>query len=695
MGVSLKDSAGVPILVVGASPDDVAAIDRALRDAGHAAHCSRAENPAQVEAAFDNPPVSLVMVFGQHDCSELEHAIRTRDTTSPNTPVLMVTDKVDEDVIASAMSLGARDAVTLHNVPRLQAVAGRELRAHRLENALENVMGSAQQYKQELNSLKQITVDAIADIQEGIIVHANPAWVELFGFDEGHDLTGEMIMDLCAKSDRPTLKGALVACQKGKWSEPTLDIKALRNDGAEFPLSINLDNAEFDGEPAVRMLVSPEPATEQLPERMIEQAIQRDPTTGFYNRTHFMNSVDGRLQQAPTGGVRAIAYIRPDRFSRALDDIGLMGTEAVITQLAQLLREFTQPSDIYGRFGGTMFCIMLERGTMSDVEAWAEHLLASVADAVFEHEDHSTAITCTVGLCEVDSSKTSLIDLLSDAEKACKNGRNGGGNRIQLSESSGVAKKIRQDDDIWIPKIRSALMENRLRLEHQPVGSMNEDIEGAYDTLVRMHDEEGNTILPSEFMPVAERTGLSKNIDRWVIGASISFCAANNAELVFVRLSSDSVKDETLVEWLDNQVKNSGLETHKICFEIAEELAIKHMRHAQKLGEELRAKGFRFAIEHFGIAEDAPRIIKLIPMDFVKIDGSLMQGLHKNTSVQTRVKELARQASEKGIKSVAERVQDANTMAVLWQLGIEYIQGNYVQAQEIVIEDTSQSSITT
>lgn len=685
----------VPILAVGASQDDAAAVERALRDAGHAAHCSRAETPAAVETAFKQSPVSLVLVFGESNCSELAHTVKTRDGLRPHTPILLITDTIDEDIIAAAMTSGARDAICLDNIPRLQAVAGRELRACRTENALEQVMGTAQQYKHELNSLKQVTVDAIADIQEGIIVNANPAWIELFGFEADHDLTGEMIMDLCAESDRATLKGALVACQKDKWKEPILNIKSLHQDGTEFPLSINLDKAEFESEPAVRMLVSPEDSHDELPERVIEQTIQRDQATGFYNRSHFLNCVENRLQKAPSGGVRAIAYIRPDRFAKALDDIGLMGTETVLTQLAQLLREYTQPNDIYGRFGGTIFTILLERGTMADVEAWAEQLLAAISDTVFEHNEHSTAITCAMGLCEVDSSNARVEDILPDAEKACANARHQGGNCVALSESSGAAKKIRQDDDIWIPRIRGALMENRLRLEHQPIGSLNEDIEEAYDTLVRMLDEEGNSILPSEFMPVAVRTGLSKNIDRWVIGASISFCASNNVQLVFVRLSADSLKDETLVEWLITQTNSSSLNPNRICFEVAESLAVKHMRQAQKLGEALRASGFRFAIEHFGIAEDAHRIIKLVPLDFIKIDGSLMQGLHKNPGAQTEVKELARAANDKGIMTVAERVQDANTMAILWQLGINYIQGNYVQSQEIIIEDTSQSVITT
>jgi diguanylate cyclase (GGDEF)-like protein/PAS domain S-box-containing protein len=691
----LSDSTGVSVLIITVKDDHVAAINTALRDAGHAAHCIRVNKPGDLEAAIIKSPPELILLFAEADSVELKQVAKIRNTNELNTPILLVNDNVNEANIVTAMSNGARDIISLVNIERLQAVAGRELRAYKLENALERMKGSASQYKQELHSLTQLTVDAIADIQEGIVVNANPAWLELFGFAEDSDLTGQPLMDLCAKSDRPALKGGLVACQKGKWTDSKLDIKCLREDGSELPLALSLENVEYDGDPAVRVLVSPEQTEEEMPEAMIEQAIQRDQGTGFFNRSHFLNIVGKRLEQAPAGGVRAVAYVRPDKFSKALDDIGLIGTEDIITQIAQVLREFTQPNDIYGRFGGTMFSIMLERGTMSDVEAWAEQLLKTINDSVFEHENHSTVITCTLGMCEVDSANASINKLLADAERACTAGREAGGNRIQLSESSGAAKKIRQDDTEWIPKIRGALMENRFRLEHQPIGSLNEDIEDAYDTLVRMLDEEGNTILPGEFMPVAERTGLSKNIDRWIIGASMSFCNANNANLVFIRLSSDSLLDESLPVWLKKQAAQSKISPEKLCFEVSEDTVTKHMRHAQKLAEALRKEGFKFAVEHFGRADDSSRIITHVPMDYMKIDGSLMQGLNKNTDVQNKVKNYAQQAKEKGIRTVAERVQDANTMAVLWQLSISYIQGNYVQNQEIIIEDTSRTSVTT
>ena len=419
-------------------------------------------------------------------------------------------------------------------------------------------MNSARQFKHELNSLKEVSVEAIADVQEGIIVNTNPAWLELFGYPEDTDLMGTPIMDICSKSDQPALKGGIVACQRGKWEDSVLEIVAIDSEGNDFRVEFNLENVEHDGEPAVRMLVKPDTQEGKAPAALLEKTLQRDQVTGFYNRQHFVGTATAeRLEQPPAGGMRAIAFVRIDRFSRATNDIGINGTDAMLSQFAQLLRDYTQPTDLYGRFGGTLFAVLVERGNMDDVESWATSFIQNVNDTVFEHEKRSTVMTCSVGVCEVDSEDGDFERAMADAERACRTARQKGGNQLSLSESSGAAKQVRQTDNIWVPRIRGALMENRFRLEHQPIAGLNKEISDSYDILVRMLDEEGNMVLPSEFMPVAERTGLTKNIDRWVIGASLSFCLTNRAELLFVRLSRDSLLDESLPGWLESQLERT------------------------------------------------------------------------------------------------------------------------------------------
>jgi diguanylate cyclase (GGDEF)-like protein/PAS domain S-box-containing protein len=682
----LRDSVGVPLIVVSQRDDNLAAINAILREAGYPAHCQRVAEPAILEEAIAEQPPELILLFADErelDLTALSSSIFRRN---PPIPVVVVRQQVTERTIEEAVAAGARDVVSLSHRGRLQAVVERELRAQRLQAALDGVVSSASQYQQELRNLMTAATEAIADVQEGIVVSANPAWLETFGFQQEQELAGQPVMDLFASEDQPTLKGALTACLKGKWTTGAIQVVAVLTDGSRRALELRLERATVDGEAAVRVIVPAERSVaDREPEDLVEHALWKDPSTGFYHRHHFLEKLAERMRVPVTAGVRALAYIRPDHFSRVHSDVGLLGTEALLMKFAELLRQVMQSNDLYGRFGGTIFTVLLERGTMTDVEAWAEQVRKTVASRVFEVDRQSTTLTCTIGVTEIGAETAAVAEILTEAERACRRGRDAGGNTVQLSDASSATQTVRAADALWVPRIRAALMQNRFRLLHQPIASLNEDVQGMVDTLVRMVDESGNTVLPTDFMPAAERAGMMKNVDRWVIGASLSFCAAKQPALVFVRLSRDSVVDETLPDWLAARLKGVRVAPSLMCFQVSEEVATQQIKETRALSERLQAAGFRFAVDHFGTGRESVQILRHVPMQFMKIDGSLMQGLHGDQELQRRVGSLAQLAAKLSIRTIAERVEDAKTMAVLWQLGVAYFQGNFVQTRGVVL----------
>jgi EAL domain-containing protein (putative c-di-GMP-specific phosphodiesterase class I) len=231
-------------------------------------------------------------------------------------------------------------------------------------------------------------------------------------------------------------------------------------------------------------------------------------------------------------------------------------------------------------------------------------------------------------------------------------------------------------------------MQNRFRLIHQPIASLTEEVQGMFDTLIRLVGEDGNLVLPGEFVAPAERAGLIKNVDRWVVGASLSFCATRQPTLVFVRLSRDSVLDETLPDWLAARLRGLNVPAGRLCFQVSEDIAAAQLKETKELAERLAAVGCLFAVDHVGTGRDSAQLLHHVPMQFMKIDGSLMQGLHRDPDQQRRVAGLSAVAKKLNIRTIAERVEDARTMAVLWQLGIAYFQGNFVQTQGVVLESS-------
>jgi len=685
---ALPDLAAVPLVIYSRQDENLSAVNNILRRAGHPVHCVRVEHLNELDDALDNTHPELLIYFADERPDELTAIVERLRKKNPVPTLLLARNKIDEQAIAEAMESGAHDVVSLTHRNRFQAVVSRELAAFRLKATLAGVASSAQQYRQELKTLMQGSSEAIADVQEGIIVTANPQWAELFGYSDPQAIINMPFMDCCTESDHPMIKGALVACLKQKWDDTPLKMTGLHADGSQVPVEIGLERVTIEGDPAVRIVVAGEQAVDSNPEQLLEQALFKDPVTGFYHRHYFIDKVEERLKKPLSGGVRAVMYLRPDNFARVHDDIGMLATEKLLTRLAELLKDFMLPTDLYGRFGGTMFIALLERGTMNDIEIWAEQLRKEILGNVFEVDSQSTSLTCTIGLSEVSCAELTTAELLNDVEKACRAGRDAGGNRVHLSTDTDETQAIRASDALWVPRLRNALMQNRLRLVHQPITGLTEEIDGIFDTRVQMIDELGDAVLASEFISAAERAGMIKNVDRWVIGASLSFCKAKDPTLVFLRLSADSINDDTLLDWLKVRINNSQVNPAKICFQVNEEVAVQFLKQTKIIAEALRSDSFLFAIDHLGTGRDSDQVLNHVPMDYMKIDGSLMQGLHREPQAQKTVKDLARAADSLGIKTIAERIEDANTMATLWQLGISLIQGNYIQMQDVVLEDT-------
>ena len=246
-------------------------------------------------------------------------------------------------------------------------------------------------------------------------------------------------------------------------------------------------------------------------------------------------------------------------------------------------------------------------------------------------------------------------------------------------------QRVQSYDKVWVKHIKAALMENRFRLVQQPVASLQGDDPSMFDVLVRMIDTQGKEVLPAEFMAAAERNDLLKNIDRWVVGASLSFAAQRKPGCLFVRLSKETVNDVSFLDWLDNHIRTSRAEPARLCFQVPESVAASHIEQLQALAAALRQRGFRFALEAFGAGRDSDGLLANMGLDFVKIDGAIVQALAKDAELQTRVRNLVEAATRRKIHTIAERVEDANTMAVLWQLGVQYIQGYFVHAPEEVV----------
>jgi len=686
----LTEKHKISIAVLSRNQDNVQLVDSSLRDAGHAAHCHWVETPGRFDDILGKQSIELIILNLNEYPDSVRQVIKQKDVFIPEVPVIAISDTVDEDIILKAMNDGAADLVSADQKARLQAVVNRELRAFRVERALNSTLNSATEYRKQLHDYMQNSSTAIAYTQEGIVTKVNTAWLALFEAKNNEEVAGLPLMDSFLEESHAAVKGALVATAQGKWQkDEKLHTKSRIRDGDAASLDLEFQLVEFDDGPYVQILIPPPPRVIEEPTKLVHDALKRDPTTLFFHRAQFLDRITKRLKRSPKSGLHALVYIKPDDFSQVRGTVGILETEEVLAQFSEEVRKRLHPRDVAGRFEGTVLMALLERGNERDAEVWGQQLVDHIQKHTFLIDEQEIQLTCTVGVVGVSGVYSSLEEIVAAAAEAHDQGKSSGGNSVYLRESTDVDTRLRRYDEIWVKRIKAALIEKRFRLAQLPIAGLRSDSTKMYDMLVRMIDEQGNAILPSEFLPAAERNNLMKTLDRWIITASIEFCKESDAENVFIRISRQSMQDKSLVEWIQSELTNHDLDPAHLCVQIPEQEAAKYIKESKEKAAEFRNAGIGFALEHYGVDKNRFQILDILKPNYIKIDGELMHSLMTDTALQEAVRQLASAAQQRNVETIAERVENANAMAVLFQLGVHYMQGHYVHEPEVVLQEAA------
>jgi PAS domain-containing protein len=299
----LAEQSAVPMIVLTRHQDNVEAINSTLRNAGLAVRCNWIRELNDLGEALTQINAHMLVAFVGQDPADIARVMAVSKQFGPEVPVLIARDQVDEAAIAAAMQLGARDAVTLMNPLRLRLVVTRELEAHNRAQELNRTINSAREYHDQLKSFMAGSADAIAHVQEGIVVDANPAWLELYGMPDVDAILGTPLMDAFDAEAHAAIKGALVACLQGKWSNHALRATAMLADGTTAALDVEFSRVDFEGEPAVRLSVASKKRDAGSINEQLTDALERDAAIGALQRRFFIQRLLQELSQPIKVGI--------------------------------------------------------------------------------------------------------------------------------------------------------------------------------------------------------------------------------------------------------------------------------------------------------------------------------------------------------------------------------------------------------
>ncbi|MFP5382215.1 MAG: EAL domain-containing protein [Gammaproteobacteria bacterium] len=423
--------------------------------------------------------------------------------------------------------------------------------------------------------------------------------------------------------------------------------------------------------------------------RKLAYQATHDTLTGLINRREFERQIDDALQTAHREGVEhAFCYMDLDQFKVVNDTCGHTAGDALLVELSTLMRHRVRDLDTLARLGGDEFGILLRNVPIAEARALAEDIRNRVRDYRFLWESQSFEVGISIGVVPIRADTATVAEIFSNADVACFVAKDKGRNQIHVSNLDDVEQARRHLEMQWSVRIPYALERDRFVLHFQKVLPIDpaSSQPPRCELLVRMLDEDGSLILPGRLIPAAERFRHMPEIDRWVIRHALQLIARDNGgsgiAAYAINLSGQSMGQEDLLDFVRRELLRSGVRPGLVTFEITETAAIRNISHAARFMSELKKMGCQFALDDFGSGLSSFGYLKMLPVDYLKIDGSFVRNMVHDEHDHSIVVAISQIARTLKIACVAEFVEDAPTLRALQSIGVDYGQGYFLHRPE-------------
>ena len=425
--------------------------------------------------------------------------------------------------------------------------------------------------------------------------------------------------------------------------------------------------------------------------RQLSWQASHDELTELFNRRVFEKRLEELLNDAwDEDNEHVLCYLDLDQFKVVNDTFGHMAGDELLRQLSIELSNSIRESDLLARLGGDEFGILLENCELQQAEKLAETIRKNIKNYRFVWEKRVFEVGVSIGVVAINKTSKKVSDILSAADLACYAAKDSGRNRIHVYKPTDEELAKRHSEMHYVMRINNALKEDAFILFKQPVVSLfdKEKLSMHWEVLVRMKNDQGDMVTPDAFIPAAERYNLMSKIDRMVIEKT--FAAMSRGEffrkgyehrVVGINLSGDSLNDRFL-EYIQQQAKKYKIKFNELCLEITETIAIANLSTANHFMDELKILGCQFALDDFGSGLSSFGYLKHLPVDFLKIDGSFVRDIASDDIDRAMVESINQIGHTMGLRTIAEWVEDKETLLELKKMGVDYSQGFYTGRPE-------------
>jgi len=678
----------IKLLLIEDSVEEAEQLISILRNGGIAVRPARAANEAELEAALEQQTPDLILANLAAAELTLLQVAEAASRGGRDVALVATGRGLTEDRIVAAFHEGARGIALRDRPDHVQMIVKREFEALITRRNVRRIEAALRESERRCEALLDSSRDPIAYVHEGMHVRANKAYLEIFGFDEFEDVEGMSILDMIAADDAEDFKALLKRLSRGEKPPQRLNLKAQRSDGSTFDATMEFAEASYEGESCQQITFRQQMVDANLAQQL-DALRSKDLVTELFNRQHTIAQIEISASAAAGGAVdQALLLIEPDNFKQVLDSVGLGNADVLLGDMANLVRRHLGESEVPGRLAEYTFGVLVTKRNADDTRQLAEKLRKGFEDRIFEIGKQSISLTVSVGGALIGEKNANAQTVLAQAQGSLRATQAEGGNRINLFDPTAHDKAAAEKTRHWISLIDEALANDGFVLYYQPIVSLHGAEGEFYEILLRMKGAKGE-ILPGHFLPIAEQNGKLPAIDRWVIANAIRSISererAGHKTTFFIKLTPQSLEDQTLLQWIAQQLKNARQRGDSLVFEMPESKVVTSLKPARAFVKGLDQIHCGFALEQFGSGLNSFQLLKHIPAHYLKIDRNYMADLPKNKENQEKIKEICDQAHHAGKLTVAEFVEDAASMSILFSCGVNFVQGNFLQEPEKVM----------
>jgi diguanylate cyclase (GGDEF)-like protein/PAS domain S-box-containing protein len=570
---------------------------------------------------------------------------------------------------------------------------------HRANKLLQEEINERKKIEELLSHEKEralITLESIADgvittNTQGIITYVNPIAEKLTGFSaaEAKGLPLKKVLNVIystSTKEHSSGNPTEIAIGQNRSIKLSGTIILKSRDGGAYAIQESIAPIrDYGGRTIGAVIVIHNVSETQKMTREIMYHSSHDGLTGLINRSKFEEILSDHIASCENERKEhTMCFIDIDKFRVLNDSCGSIAGDELLRHVGSLLKSGIRSSDMLARMSGDQFGVIFTSCPIERATGIAEELCKLVGRSPFHWEGRTYKVEVSIGLVPIKSHMGDITKVLSAANMACIFAKKKGGNRLFIYQSDDEELARYHHEMYFLSDISKAIEENRFCLYSQVIKPIGKTVSVGehYEILIRMLDEKGQIMEPETFISTAERYNIMPLIDRWAIHKLFSTYKIDYNETLqysiakySINLSGASLSDDKFLDFIFAEFDEFGVPPFTICFEITETAAISNFSKVATFIKELKKIGCCFSLDDFGTGWASFNYLKLLPVDYLKIDGSFVKGIVDNPLDFVLVQTIDHIGHVMGLETIAEYVEDESIIVKLKEIGVNYAQG--------------------